>query len=342
MNNREMVPALKKLFHMTLLGPMKGEKPEERSILIKKLIKRIKKEGQIYLTLESSIDAKSFGEPLLYKAAYRNDLEMVRVLIEEKCDLNCENTIGETPVVVAERYNHIKIVKILIEAKCDLNHQGTLSHALISAAFHNHKKIAQLLIEAKCELNHRDKFGDYTALSWAIIKNHLTIARQLIIAGANVNLAAAGYFAFDYALQNKDLFTLALLLTHNAHITSPQNLFSFLSTCDKNNDDYWTCLGALHTQQKNLCEAKLSDDKYMLLNKKTFQQISHTLSERKKHDDRIYKLIKETTSLPNELNHMIHEYDSPFAEKFYFFKKTKKAPPLTENIVNTTACCVIC
>jgi len=345
MNDREVVPALKQLFHMTLLDLLKDKNPEERSILIKKLIHQAREEGKIYLTLESSINIKFYGQTLLHRAAWKNEPEMARALIEAKCDLNCQNSSGETPLNVAGYNNHIKIVAILIEAKCDLNRYGYQGHVLISAAFHNHKEIAQGLIESKCELNHRDKIGGYTALMWALYENHLTIAHQLIIAGANVNLPNdTGFFPFDYALQNKDLFTLGLLLTHDAQITKPQNFFSFLSTCDKNNNDYWICLSALQNQQKNLYETKLSDDKYLLLNKKTFQQISHTLSERKKHDERVYKLIKVNTGLPDVLNHMIHEYDSSFADQFRFFKKqNKKTRPCTDqNIGNKVACCLIC
>ena len=166
----------------------------------------------------------------LHAAAAKGDAESIKRLVSAGAKVNARDGNGRTPLMVAGfKRNHVA-AKALIDAGADLNafdddrydlltisgvlddvkmvklaiasgadtklitspYEGT---ALIAAAHLGHVEVVRALIAGKAPLDHVNNLG-WTALIEAIVlgdggSRHTTIVRDLIVAGADVNLADA-------------------------------------------------------------------------------------------------------------------------------------------------------
>ncbi|VDI10550.1 Hypothetical predicted protein, partial [Mytilus galloprovincialis] len=48
-------------------------------------------------------------------------IEIVKILLDNKADINKCTDVGESPLYIACQNNHIEIVKVLLENKADIN-----------------------------------------------------------------------------------------------------------------------------------------------------------------------------------------------------------------------------
>lgn len=165
--------------------------------------------------------------PAVVAAAHAGDVEAVRALIARHAWLEARDASGATPLLIATHANDIAIATLLIEAGADVNAKDdiqdsaylyagarglneilllTLDHgadlrstnrfggtALIPACERGHVETVRILIAAGVEVDHVNRLG-WTGLLEAIILSdggpaHQQIVRQLIDAGADVNLA---------------------------------------------------------------------------------------------------------------------------------------------------------
>jgi len=62
----------------------------------------------------------SHGETALHICASEGRAKLVKVLVENKADVNVQNRQGNTPLHIAAANNHLKVAKILVENKADL------------------------------------------------------------------------------------------------------------------------------------------------------------------------------------------------------------------------------
>ena len=164
----------------------------------------------------------------LHAAAANGDLPALRKLIAAKVAFNSRDGHGRTPLMVAAFKRNHAAARLLIEAGADLDllendrydvltisggiddpvmvkiaiaagantglstsrYDGT---ALIASAHLGHVEVVRALIKGKAPLDHVNNLG-WTALIEAIVlgdggANHQAIVRDLIKAGANLNLA---------------------------------------------------------------------------------------------------------------------------------------------------------
>jgi ankyrin repeat protein len=109
------------------------------------------------------------------------------MLLRAKSSVNCQNTKGDTPLLIACNKNHVDMARLLIHADADLvkaNYNGDCALAL--AAWEGHTKIVQLLLSSKCNPDTPpDKRGDVPLLnaSW---QGHSEIVSLLVKAKASV------------------------------------------------------------------------------------------------------------------------------------------------------------
>lgn len=88
------------------------------------------------------------GDTALHIAAELNQLEIVKLLIENNANPNLENKKGKTPLMKASSKGNEKIVKYLLDHNADPNHENKKGEsALIFASSCGHETIVKLLVE---------------------------------------------------------------------------------------------------------------------------------------------------------------------------------------------------
>ncbi|MBX3722061.1 MAG: ankyrin repeat domain-containing protein [Turneriella sp.] len=132
------------------------------------------------------------GETAIYKACAASHIDVVKLLIKAKADVNIATKYGgETPVIVAAQKGYDDIITLLIKARAIINPkpQRFLDNqtALMAAARKGHASTVSLLIKAKARLNDQDDKGR-TALFQASESGQAEVVKILIKAGAKLNV----------------------------------------------------------------------------------------------------------------------------------------------------------
>lgn len=97
--------------------------------------------------------------PLLW-AAFKGNIELVRILVKGGANVNIQNRHGDTPLHFAARDNNIELTKILIEGRTDVNVQDNYGNTpLHYATVDNHKKLAKILVEGGANTNIKNNHG---------------------------------------------------------------------------------------------------------------------------------------------------------------------------------------
>ena len=121
--------------------------------------------------------------PLLHLAAHHGWMDIVIELITKyKCDTNCKDSHGRTPLYYAVINNHLEVVRYFInEQHCDpMTRDNDGNTPLHYAVINNHLEVVRYFInEQHCDPMTRDNDGN-TPLHYAVIKNHLEVVRYFI------------------------------------------------------------------------------------------------------------------------------------------------------------------
>ena len=100
-------------------------------------------------------------EERLHCACGKGDVVLVEALIDAGCDVNCWDSGGDTPLMMAAREGHEEVVKKLILAGADLAMQSDFGHtALHYAAICNHIQFGILLAEGGANLRTKNEFSE--------------------------------------------------------------------------------------------------------------------------------------------------------------------------------------
>lgn len=130
-----------------------------------------------------NVSADQDDNTLLHQAVRRNQVGLVRVLLEAGADTEASNGDGLTPLSCAAELGLFDVARQLVEAGCNLNRADMKGRSpLISAVLHGHLQIVELLVEAKCDLLSRDNERK-NALMVATQANEIDIVRFLISSG---------------------------------------------------------------------------------------------------------------------------------------------------------------
>jgi ankyrin repeat protein len=101
--------------------------------------------------------------------------------------MNYQNQNGFTPLHAATTNDHLNVTKVLIEARCNVNATSRLGRTPIMTVIQKGvSAMAKLLIEARCNVNQQQYDGD-TPLYMAAFFGHLQITEQLIEARTNLD-----------------------------------------------------------------------------------------------------------------------------------------------------------
>ncbi len=159
----------------------------ENTILIYAVYKNYESIVKILVKMGANLNIiGNFGRSALIFAIERKHTKLARLLIKYKCDI-------KGALLCATQHANLSIVQDLIVCQADLNEQNSIGQtALMIAAEHStydHCLIAEALIKAKADLNIKDE-DDETAFTTASKNMSPEIASLLIKAGAK----DSGYF----------------------------------------------------------------------------------------------------------------------------------------------------
>ncbi len=147
----------------------------------------------------------------LIAAAYANDVDEARRLIEAGADVNTKDESVQSAYLIAtsEVGDDPRLLELTLDNGADVrsldSYNGT---GLIRAADRGFTTIVARLLETDIDLDHVNRLG-WTALLEAIILGsgdaaHTEVVRQLVDAGADVNLAdSQGVTPLGHAEQQK-------------------------------------------------------------------------------------------------------------------------------------------
>ncbi|KAK5085748.1 hypothetical protein LTR05_005036 [Lithohypha guttulata] len=139
-------------------------------------------------------DTDSRGNTVLHRAALRNDLAMIEMLLTYNPDVNYKDSKGRTAWSLINEgqatetfVDRRKVLDALIEAGADPNmrdRQGV--SVLYGAAAGGHIEVARYLLEVGVDPGSQTIYG-WAPLHWAAADGHLEVVRLLVEAGANLN-----------------------------------------------------------------------------------------------------------------------------------------------------------
>lgn len=92
---------------------------------------------------------------ILYDAASNNLVDIMKILLEHKADVNLGNiTSNASPLYIASMKGHLEAVKLLLQWKAEIDRtcKNTGITALFAATFQNRQEIVKLLIENKANI----------------------------------------------------------------------------------------------------------------------------------------------------------------------------------------------
>jgi ankyrin repeat protein len=120
--------------------------------------------------LDSGVDieAESWGNRALHKAAAKGRLEVVRLLLERGAELDARDSRGNTPMLHAAYNGQLEVVKLLVESGADVQAQNTLHWTGVMQAVVERKlPTVRYLVEQGTRLDPVDQENGYTALTLA-------------------------------------------------------------------------------------------------------------------------------------------------------------------------------
>jgi len=155
--------------------------------------------------------------PLIF-ACGNGHLEIVKVLLENRANINKTDAKGGTALMFASVNNYPDIVKLLLTRGANVNAvDSDLKTALMLATERGHLKVVGLLLANGANVNAVDDRGD-TALYIAIEAKRPDIVELLIRNGADVNNGSSYTHPLFEAIQQEQPRIVELLLNNGANI----------------------------------------------------------------------------------------------------------------------------
>lgn len=162
----------------------------------------------------------SYGLTLLLHAAKKEDLKLIRYLVQHQANINDYDIYGETALMSVCESGNKKIAKILLKHDADTDAQNRWGDtALMAACIKGNIGIVRLLLRHGADTEIRGRFGR-TALLFACWQGKIDIVRLLLANGANVNVYedALRDAPLTYARGEKEADIVQLLLESGAKI----------------------------------------------------------------------------------------------------------------------------
>jgi ankyrin repeat protein len=144
------------------------------------------KKVEAFLNEGANVNAKGkeSNRTALMWASLRGHLDVVRLLLERRADVNARDDNGETALLSASGKGGIGVVKLLLDKGADINARDKNGrNALMTPSWLGQSDVVKLLLEKGIDVNASDKTGR-TALLWASEQGHTEVAELLKSYGA--------------------------------------------------------------------------------------------------------------------------------------------------------------
>lgn len=154
----------------------------------------------------------SFAQIDIYEIARHGCAEDLQVVFEYNPNLiNVKNESGFSPLTIACYNGNLEVAALLAKHVENINVNSKAGTALIAAVFKNDIKIAKMLLDAGADVNIADDKG-ITALHYGIKFKNIDLIKLLVNNGADVNLTDnKGLSPWDYAELDSNENVLKLL-----------------------------------------------------------------------------------------------------------------------------------
>ncbi|MBL0725781.1 MAG: ankyrin repeat domain-containing protein [Alphaproteobacteria bacterium] len=134
----------------------------------------------------SLVDVDYINRSSLVYAILGGSLKSVELTLSEKSNIeDTEDEFGWTPLILAANMGNVNIVKILLNERADINGTGRQKEtALMRASFVRNTEVVKILLDNDVDVEAVDRLGK-TALMWAAEGGFGEIIEMLIEKGAN-------------------------------------------------------------------------------------------------------------------------------------------------------------
>jgi ankyrin repeat protein len=147
----------------------------------------------------------------IFDACRKGDTSAIKAMIKVNRDtVNCRNESGFTPLIIAGYKGQIEVVKLLLKHKADVNAKSGEGTVLMGACFKGNVELAELLMKHHADVNSANDLGT-TPLMYAILGQKIELIKLLLENGAVKDVKErSGKTALDYAIQsgNKEIIDL--------------------------------------------------------------------------------------------------------------------------------------
>ena len=147
----------------------------------------------------------------VFDACRNGDTSAIKAMIKVNPDtINCKNEGGFTPLIIAGYRGQMEVVKLLLKHKADINAKSGKGTVLMGACFKGNVELATLLVKYKADVNSVNDL-ETTPLMYAILSQKIELIKLLLENGALKDVKErSGKTALDYAIQsgNKEIIQL--------------------------------------------------------------------------------------------------------------------------------------
>ena len=160
------------------------------------------------------------GATALHWAAHWNDRETAELLTQAGANVNAANDNGVTPLLLACVNGSAPMVETLLRAGADPNAaMPTGETPLMKASRTGNPETVKLLLAAGADVNARESRQGQTALMWAAAQRHAGVVRALIAGGADVKVNTnRGFSALFFAARAGDQESVRALVGAGADV----------------------------------------------------------------------------------------------------------------------------
>ncbi len=130
------------------------------------------------------------GSTAMHWVVQADDLELADLLIKAGAKVTASNVIGASPLLIASVNGNSLMIGKLIAAGADPNAALTKSGdtALMMASRTGKIEAVRTLLDRGAKINTQETWGGTTALMWAVAEKHPDVAKLLVERNADVNI----------------------------------------------------------------------------------------------------------------------------------------------------------
>jgi len=140
-----------------------------------------------------------------FKAIYNKDIDIIKIFIEHKFDIDVIDCIGNTALINEVSNKNIDSIKLLLDAGANINYQnGTGWTSLIISVQNNDITLVKLLLDAGANMNIKDICGN-TARMIAKEKMYINIIKLLNTHEKECSNTSKEYSSVMFSVKTSDL-----------------------------------------------------------------------------------------------------------------------------------------